>query len=116
MFGLSKYSSACFHPWLVLWCTFESICFSLLLLFYFILIEHYCYRWERNIEFLAPSDHSTLSDTGLSFVEDRLVYLFTATAYTTTMLDRICLVSCKHHSSLGTWLASAMGFSSCLGL
>uniref|UniRef100_A0A2N9EQL9 Uncharacterized protein n=1 Tax=Fagus sylvatica TaxID=28930 RepID=A0A2N9EQL9_FAGSY len=39
-----------------------------------------------------------------------------ATACITTMHDQICQVSCKHHSSLGTWLASAMVSFSCLGL
>lgn len=38
----------------------------------------------------------------------------TATVCTITMQDLICLVSCKSHSSLGTWLAFAMDSSSCL--
>lgn len=39
-----------------------------------------------------------------------------ATACITTMHDQICQVSCKHRSSLGTWLAFAMVSFSCLGL
>lgn len=40
----------------------------------------------------------------------------TATACITIMPVQICLVSCKPHSSLDTWLASAMVSSSCSGL
>lgn len=39
-----------------------------------------------------------------------------ATACITTLHDQICQVSCKHRSSLGTWLAFAMVSFSCLGL
>jgi hypothetical protein len=53
---------------------------------------------------------------GLSFVVDQLACSSMATACITTMHDQICQVSCKHHSSLGTWLASAMVSFSCLGL
>lgn len=47
---------------------------------------------------------------------DQLVYSSIPTACTTTMHGQICLVSCKPHSSLGTWLAYAMASFSCLGL
>lgn len=53
---------------------------------------------------------------GLFCVEDPRVYLSMAIAYITTMQGPICLGSCKHLSSLGIWLASAMDSSSCLVL
>ena len=37
------------------------------------------------------------------------------TASSTTMQDQTCQDSCRRHSSLVTWLASAMGSSSCWG-
>ncbi|KAG5531885.1 hypothetical protein RHGRI_026482 [Rhododendron griersonianum] len=54
--------------------------------------------------------------TGLFFVVDQLAYLSMATACITTMRDPTCLVSCKLHFSLDTWLASATVSSSCWGL
>ena len=60
-------------------------------------------------------DFSAFNNTGRSYVEDQLVSLSMATACTTTMHDRICLVSCRHLSSLATWPASAMHSSWCLG-
>lgn len=56
------------------------------------------------------------SGAGHSFAEDPLVCSYMGTACTTTMLGQICQVLCKLHSSLGTWLASAMVSSSCLGI
>lgn len=44
------------------------------------------------------------------------MYLSSATAYTTTMQDQICLASCRRHSSSVTWLAYVTGSSSCLEL
>uniref|UniRef100_A0A1D1XSL3 BEN domain-containing protein 7 n=1 Tax=Anthurium amnicola TaxID=1678845 RepID=A0A1D1XSL3_9ARAE len=44
----------------------------------------------------------------------QLVYSFMDTAYTTTTLGQTCRDSCRHHSSLVTWLAFAMASSSCL--
>eukprot|EP00474_Spongospora_subterranea_P005582 CRZ06040.1 hypothetical protein [Spongospora subterranea] len=53
---------------------------------------------------------------GLSSVVDRLDCSSMATACITIMPVPICLASCKPHSSLDTWLASAMVSSSCSGL
>ncbi|KAK9272546.1 hypothetical protein L1049_002919 [Liquidambar formosana] len=50
---------------------------------------------------------------GLFFVVDQLAYSSMATAYITIMHGQICQVSCKPHSSLGTWLAFAMVSFSC---
>lgn len=61
-------------------------------------------------------DYTRVSDAGLFFVEDQLGYLSMGTAFTTTMPGQICQVLCKQHSSLDTWLASAMASSSCLEL
>lgn len=47
---------------------------------------------------------------------DRLDFSSMATACITIMPVPICLASCKPHSSLDTWLASAMVSSSCWGL
>lgn len=49
-----------------------------------------------------------LFNTGHSYAEDQLDFLFMAIVCTTTMRDQICLASCRHLSSLGTWPASAM--------
>lgn len=53
---------------------------------------------------------------GLSYAVDQLACLSMPTACIITMLDQICLVLCKPHSSLVTWLASAMVSFWCLGL
>jgi len=49
-------------------------------------------------------------------VVDQLAYLSMVTACITTMRDQICLVSCRHRSSLVTWPAFAMVSFSCLEL
>lgn len=46
---------------------------------------------------------------------DQLGCLFMLTACITTMHDQICLVLCKPHFSLDTWLVYAMASFSCLG-
>lgn len=58
---------------------------------------------------------SACSDAGHSFAEDQLAYSYMGTACTITMLGQTCQVLCKLRSSSGTWLASAMVSSSCLG-
>ena len=45
---------------------------------------------------------------GHSYVVDQQACSYMGTACITIMQDQICLVSCKPHSSLATWLAFAM--------
>ncbi|XVE72003.1 hypothetical protein DITRI_Ditri11bG0003500 [Diplodiscus trichospermus] len=59
---------------------------------------------------------SKLSLPSPSFVVGLLGYSYMPTVCITTMHDQTCQASCRPHSSLGTWLAFAMAFSSCLGL
>lgn len=53
------------------------------------------------------------SDAGHSFVVDQLDFSSSLTVYTTTVNGLTCLGSCRHHSSLVTWPASATPSSSC---
>lgn len=65
---------------------------------------------------LLWTNQSSWFAAGLFFAVDRLAYLSMVTACITTMLDQICLVLCRHRSSLVTWLAFAMASFSCLAL
>ena len=76
--------------------------------FYLVLFSRSGTTVEYRTDLFFFWDFSAFNNTGRSYVEDQLVSLSMATACTTTMHDQICLVSCRHLSSLATWPASAM--------
>lgn len=97
--------NGCYEIWMFLKMLYRSI--ALCSLHRRVLVE------MRVIVRVLASNISVGFDAGLFCVEDPPVYLSTAIAYITIMQGPTCPVSCKHLSSLGTWLASAMDSSSC---